>query len=82
MVIGTWIFFKTLRFLARLFRSQLRLINGPPPISVVFGSMKLLIGGRGYEYLSKWREQYGHVFVIWSAFGVSFAFVSLLPLLT
>lgn len=81
-VVGTWILFKTLRFLTQPFRSPLRFINGPPGTSLVFGSMKQLMDGRGYEGLRKWKEQYGHVFVIRAAFGVSLPFVSLLPLLT
>ena len=81
-VIGAWILFKTLRFLTQPFRSPLRFINGPPGTSLMFGSLRQLLDTGAYEGLCQWKEQYGHVFVIRAAFGVSIPFASLLPLLT
>jgi hypothetical protein len=78
-VIGAWILFKTLRVATQPFRSPLRFVNGPSDTFLMFETVMRL---KGFDIFSKWREQYGHVYAIRAAFGVSLPFVSLLPLLT
>lgn len=70
-IYGAWLLFRVLRFLTQPHRSPLRFINGPPGASALFGSLPELMNGKSYPSLSRWKEQYGHVFVFRGMFGVS-----------
>jgi hypothetical protein len=51
--------------------SPLRGLQGPSGGRLLSGHMFKMTGGQCYDTLVGWREQYGHVFAIRAALGVS-----------
>jgi hypothetical protein len=51
--------------------SPLRDLQGPPGGRFLSGHMFKMTGGQCYDTLVGWRKQYGHVFAIRAALGVS-----------
>jgi hypothetical protein len=62
----------SLRYLRPRF-SPVQRLRGPKRTSWLFGSMLEMLNGNCFATLSRWRQEYGHVFALRDPFGVSTA---------
>lgn len=65
-----WLAYRAIAFLASPYLSPLKVIDGPPNKSYLFGHFLDLVNGNGYKSLREYYEQYGHVYLIQALLGV------------
>lgn len=62
--------YRAVAFMASPYLSPLKVIDGPPSKSFLFGHFLNLVNGGCYKFLRQNYEQYGHVYLIQALFGV------------